>query len=88
VKVTAPGFDVELPANLDRPGPRLRIGQLRVRGEEGASLSFQTGDTLLALGAHVATLRFLVATPVRPREQVVPIERACGRYVDWYRPAR
>jgi hypothetical protein len=51
-----------------------------------AKIEFTVGDTLLSPDVP-ATIGPLVATPVSP-ERVVPVRRACGRYVDWYRPAR
>jgi hypothetical protein len=87
VEVSAPGLSTTLPGSLDRLGPRLPIGRLTVRGGQSTVLDFRVGDTLLAPNTPVTDLHTVVATPVAP-EQIVPIGRACGRYVDWYRSAR
>ena len=87
VEVTAPGLRATLSPNLDRPGPRLPIGRLAVPRAESLSVSFHVEDTALAPSTAVAVINGLIATPVGKPEHVVPISRACGRYVDWYRPA-
>jgi hypothetical protein len=87
VEVVARGLRTTLPANLDRPGPRWPIGSVVV-GDAPTTVSFTVGDTPLAPPASGATLGSVVATPVGARESVVPIRRACGRYVDWYRAPR
>jgi hypothetical protein len=86
IQVTAPGLDVTLPANLDRPGPRWPIGELTVRSDSPTVLTFEVGDTLLAPHVPVASLGTIVATR-ESLERVVPLRQACGHYVDWYRPA-
>jgi hypothetical protein len=87
VRVTAPGLKTVLPANLNRPGPRLRVGRLVVRRSRPLSVSFHVADTVLAPETAVATFNYLVITPAGGVHNVVPIARACGKYVDWYRPA-
>jgi hypothetical protein len=87
VEVTAPGLKTVLPANFDRPGPRLRVGRLVVRRPGPLSVSFHVEDTALAPAAAVATFSHLVITPAASTDRIVPIAQACGRYVDWYRPA-
>jgi hypothetical protein len=76
-----------LPANLDRTGPRLRVGRLVVSHPGRTSISFHVGDTALAPATAQATFSQLVITPAGERDQVIPIARACGKYVDWYRSA-
>lgn len=88
VEVTAPGLKTVLPANLDRPGPRLPIGRLTIRRHRPVSISFHVEDTLLAPPTAGANFNWIVATPAAGVDQVIPIRRACGRYVDWYRSAR
>jgi hypothetical protein len=87
VEVTAPGLRATLPANLDRGGPRLPIGRITVRCRRPLAVSFHVEDTLLALSTAVATFNHVVATPAGSVVHIVPIGRACGRYVDWYRAA-
>ena len=86
VRVTAPGLDTVLPANLDRPGTRLPIGRLEVRSRP-LTISFHVEDTPLLPAGPAANLVSLIATPAGERDRVVPIARACGQSVDWYRPA-
>lgn len=85
VDVRGPGLRTVLPANLHRPGPRLPIGRLTIRGQRPISLSFRVEDTVLAPPTAGATFDHVIATPIEEAQRVVPIARACGRYVDWYR---
>jgi hypothetical protein len=85
VDVSAPGLRTVLPANLDRPGSLWPVGRIESDGGE-VVLTFEVGDALLAAAPAGASLVSLVATPVAP-VRVVPIRRACGEYVDWYRNA-
>lgn len=85
VKVTAPGLSATLAANLDRQGPRLPIGRVTVRRRGPLPLSFHVDDTALAPPTAVATFNRVVATPAAEGVRIVPIGRACGKYVDWYR---
>lgn len=87
VEVSAPGLSVVLPANLDRIGPRLPIGRIAIRRPRTFTIDFHVRDTRLAPVSAVAIFNYVVATPVGRRVHVVPIARACGKYVDWYRSA-
>lgn len=86
VDVSAPGLDTTLPPNLDRTGPRWPIGEIAVRGNEPSVLTFSVAEPLFAPNMAVTDLGTVVATRRAP-ERVIPIDRACGRYVDWYRSA-
>jgi hypothetical protein len=88
IEVAAPGLKATLPANLDRPGPRLPIGRVTVSHRRTVTISFHLGDTLLASATALAGIGYVVAVPADEHERVVPIRRACGKYVDWYRNAR
>jgi hypothetical protein len=86
VSVRAPGLRASLPPNLDAAGPRWPIGRLTV-GDRPVALTLETSSNpLLAPPRYAAALNSVVATRVAP-ERVVPVRRACGRYVDWYRSA-
>ncbi len=87
LEVQAPGLRTELPATLDRLGPRWPIGRLTVRRQRPFTLSFHVEDTELASPTATATVAYVIAVPAGA-ERVVPVDRACGRYVDWYRAAR
>jgi len=88
VKVSGVGLQTTLPANLERLGPRWRVGVLTVKGKRPASLSFHVNGTLLSPSTAAADITQVVATRAGSGGMVVPIARACGRYVDWYRSAR
>jgi len=87
VEVTAPGLRTTLPASLDRPGPRLPIGRIDVPSRRQVEIVFEGEDTLLSPPTAVTRLGYVVATPADTRNRIVPIARACGEYVDWYRSA-
>ncbi len=87
VEVTTPGLKTTLPANLERYGPRLPIGRVVVDHQQKVTISFHVTDTSLAPSTDTATFGYVVATPANAHDRIVPIARACGRYVDWYRSA-
>lgn len=84
IEVRAPGLRTTVPADLSRFGPRLPVGRVRV-GQRPLPISLHVRDPWLSPPPAKAFLRYLVATPLDARERLVPIARACGRYVDWYR---
>jgi hypothetical protein len=86
VEATGPGLRATLPPSLDRPGPRWPLGRIEVRGDEPTVLTFGVGDPFFAPDIAVAELATIVATWEAPR-RVIPVRRACDRYVDWYRPS-
>lgn len=87
LEVTAPGLRRRLPANLARPGPRWPIGRIRVRDAAPVPVTVRaTTERLTSAGALTHPLS-LVAVPVGA-SATVPVASACGRLVDWYRPAR
>ena len=85
--ITAGGRHFTMPAYDDRPGPFFPIGSVTSTGarisvivHEPTATAF-TGHGLAALLTQVAAVR-------SPDPRVlVPMNRACGRYVDWYRLA-
>jgi hypothetical protein len=90
--LTAP-FRAELRTNLlfRGPSPFYPVGSLEV--ERAGEVSFDVGvdDPPLAgrlLGTESkAYLTGIAATRSTPRRDSVPLRRACGRYVDWYKVA-
>jgi hypothetical protein len=102
VHVTAPGLDATIPANLDYRGstPYYRVGELTVRKPGDVRVEVSVERPPLAgrlLGASsVAHLGAIAATPAgsHPRgapgdgESERPPAVACGRYLDWYEPAK
>jgi hypothetical protein len=98
--VTAPGLEATLPANLDYRGsvPYYPVGQLTV--PRSRSVPFTVGverpplaGRLLGatseahLGAIAASRAALGGAIPGEAERQVASDEACGRYVDWYRPA-
>jgi hypothetical protein len=81
--VTAPRLRTTLPANLERPGPRWRIGRIAIDRPGPITLMFRSESTPLTPSSAVAAVGPVIATPVGS-ERTVPLRRACGRYVDWY----
>lgn len=86
IDVKAPGLDTTVPPSLDRPGPRWPLGRITVKDGRPTVVSFSVGEPLLAPNVPVTDLGLIVASRDVP-ERVVPVARACDRYVDWYRPA-
>lgn len=88
VEVEAPGLKTTLPANLERPGPRLPIGRIAIGRPQTVTVSFHVGSSLLAEPTTAAIFEYVIAVRAGERDRIVPVGRACGRYVDWYRSAR
>jgi hypothetical protein len=86
ITVTATGLRTTVPANLDRPGPRWPIGQVTVRGDAPTPVTFTLANPLLAPGIVLSEIYSIVATP-DAKTRVIPVRKACGKYVDWYRSA-
>jgi hypothetical protein len=102
VRVSAPGLDATIPANLDYRGstPYYRVpGELTTaHGGGPVRIAVSVERPPLAgrlLGASsVAHLGTIAATPAGPDprgtpgdgESHIPLGDACGRYVDWYAP--
>ncbi len=83
ITVTGPGGVLRrLPANLDRLGSRWPIGRIVVPPSGSVTLGIEVigGWPKPLSGGNIASI---VATPVGV-ERVVPLRKACGRYVDWY----
>jgi hypothetical protein len=83
IEARAPGLRTILPASLDRPGNRWLIGRIELTRREVVPVTLHVQDPRLAvpLPTEVGALVATRAQPVR----VVPLSRACGQYVDWYR---
>jgi hypothetical protein len=96
VRFRGGGLDVRLPPNSERLGSFWPVGTIRVR--KPATESFDValeplsefrnvlvGPKRLNTGA-VGLVAGIGATPIGGRANV-PLRRACGRFVDWYRRA-
>jgi hypothetical protein len=86
ITVKGLGLEVERPANLERPGQRLPLGIVSSTGGE-QTITLEVGTSWLAPSTATASVYELVATRVGEQDRLIPIHRACGRYVDWYRSA-
>lgn len=84
VTVRAGGHRWVMPAYLDRPGPPFSIGTLSASGP--VIVTVTAGRPSALSGPLLAALpSALVAVREPAVRTVVPLDRACGRYVDWYR---
>ncbi len=83
----APGMKTaHLPAYLDRPGPRWPVGRVKLTRATTLPVTITADDPLLSSPSNSVTISLVGAQKVQ-RQQVVPLRQACGRYIDWYRPA-
>lgn len=85
IEVTAPGLHQELAPNLERPAQRRQLGEVDGSGTEETALTLEVGETFLSPASAAAYFGEITATPVGA-EHLLPLSRACGRYVDWYFP--
>jgi hypothetical protein len=98
VTVSGPGVRAELPGNLARMGPFFRVGTVTSDGSTPitvkASIAKLTAlGRLLGSSGHTRALDSLgnrplgaiAATRLDVAGRTIPLRRACGRYVDWYR---
>jgi hypothetical protein len=88
VRLRVGGVSRTFPASLERQGVRYPVGRIRVpAGRQRVAVRVQPVEPRLGspiLAMNPSTVMF---TPVA-RERVVPVRAACGRYLDWYEPAR
>jgi hypothetical protein len=85
IEITAPGLRTTVPANLDRPGPRWRIGRVTIREPATVSVRVRVKEGLLEGIGHTAYMNAILATRLAS-SRLVPLREACGRLVDWFRP--
>jgi hypothetical protein len=101
IRVSAPGFSETLPANLDYRGsvPYFPVGRLSVgsRGPVRFTVAVEDPPFLgRVLGTKAQThLGAIAASPAGAggpipgeAERSVPLEHACGSYLDWFAPSR
>lgn len=86
LEVTGPGLSGTLPANLDRPGTRWRIGRIRLSAPTTVTLRIRVVEPPLAPSRPTSTVEAVIATPAAA-PHLVSIGEACGKFVDWYRPS-
>ncbi|MGH2957950.1 MAG: hypothetical protein ACRDL6_13270, partial [Solirubrobacterales bacterium] len=93
MRIRAPGLDRTLPANLlfRGPSPYYEAGEIEVADPGTVRFEVEVERPPLAgrlLGTEGrAYLGRIAATPADPARTpgLVPLERACGSYLDWYR---
>jgi hypothetical protein len=73
---------------LDRPGPIYQLGRVRggPEGPRAITISMsQPGPARLRSPILRGNVGSIVATRDDVAPTTIPLRRACGRYVDWYR---
>jgi hypothetical protein len=85
VDISGPGVRAELPATNDRPGPFWRFAELQVERRTKLQLTLEVENpTHLRPDTQVAFMYGLAAVRTDKDAQLVPLRKACGRYLDWY----
>jgi hypothetical protein len=92
------GFDVRLstqgrrwtmPAYLGRPGPFFGVGTVTGHGVASPvtlTVKAERPSFLTGTGGNLFTsIPLIAATRIPDSRRIVPLRRACGQYVDWYR---
>jgi hypothetical protein len=88
ITISAPGMKTaEMVPNLDRPGPRYPVGTIRTSDAHTVPVRFQVNGHPLSSTAAPAVPTAFIAVP-RGTEHTVPLRRACGKAVDYYRLAQ
>lgn len=87
LKLAAAGGSWELPANTARPGPYFYFGTIYSSGGRRPMQVqiYETHPSRFTSPADVASISNVAATAHPDMRTLVPLARACGRYVDWYR---
>jgi hypothetical protein len=73
-----------LPPNTDRPGPYWPAGKIVSNGHAQQIVVIAERESRFGATAFPAIITALVAVNDKG-EKIVPLERACNQYVDWYR---
>jgi hypothetical protein len=71
------------PAYLGAYGSFWRVGDLHGRGPITITVTAQQSPVHIV--PRTAILGTLIALPVGTHDREIPLDRACGQYVDWYR---
>jgi hypothetical protein len=87
VRVTAPGVSTTLPATLDRQGQFYPVGRTTITAAGPAMIRVEAEKPRWNSPTVLFGSAYMVLTPVGT-ERTVPIKQACGKYLDWYKPAR
>ena len=84
IELEAGTLKTRLPASLGDAGAFWRAGE--VEGGRTLTVSVTTPFRRHLEAARFSAVGPVVAVRTDVRGRTVPIDRACGRYVDWYRP--
>jgi hypothetical protein len=84
VTVDAGSTRLNLPPNLDRKGPFWLAGTIDAPGGP-LRITVSTQERTRIAFPRIASVGAVVFTRAGARLATVPLGRACGRYVDWYR---
>jgi hypothetical protein len=97
ITVVGPGLHATLPASIEPRGPYWLVGTVTIRRRHRTRITVRfaslpwLGRVLGAFGltrAPIPTglraLGRITASPAPIVDRPVPLDRACGRYVDWY----
>lgn len=74
-----------MPPYLERPGPYFSVGSIESSGAPLIMLIRARRPSSISGGDLAALPSRVVATRSPDRRTLVPLSRACGRYVDWFR---
>jgi hypothetical protein len=90
LKLAAGGGDWTLPANTARPGPFFFFGTVHSDGEKKPVpvQIYETHPSRLTSPVASASISNVAATRHPDTRTLLPLARACGQYVDWYRLGR
>ena len=89
LKLAAAGRQWELPANTARPGPYFYFGTVNSDGKKPVQVQiYETHPSRFTSSIDLANLSNVAATRRPDTRTLVPLARACGRYVDWYQLGR
>lgn len=90
IEFAAQGHAWSLPAYMGRPGPFFRFGSVRGQGTNAPiTLRIKATRRTVLVGKQLGTvISAIAATRAPDTRRIVPLRRACGQYVDWFRFGR
>jgi hypothetical protein len=85
LRADAAGARLRAPASLEGPGTFWRLGGFRSPGGD-VRVRLRTDRSGWLARFRTALVGTVAVSRAGGRDRLVPMPRACGRYVDWYRP--